>query len=318
VHRIAVLDDYQYVAAGYADWSRLSEAVEVVEFGDHVSDEESLVRRLTPFDVVVAMRERTPFPRSVLERLPNLKLLVTTGERNAAIDVNAAAERGITVCGTGYQSPPTAELTWALILAVARHIPEEERSVRAGGWQQSVGTDLAGARLGIIGLGRLGSRVARVGQAFEMDVVAWSQNLTDERAAEVGVRRVEKDELLETSDVVTIHTLLSKRTRGLIGRAELERMKPTAMLINTSRGPIVDEDALVTALRDGTIAGAGIDVYSQEPLPKHHPLRELRRAVLTPHLGYVTGKTYEVFYRDAVEDVGAWLAGEPIRVIAPR
>jgi phosphoglycerate dehydrogenase-like enzyme len=318
VHRIAVLDDYQYVAAGYADWSQLPEPVEVVEFADHVSDEDALARRLAQFDVVVAMRERTPFPRSLLERLPNLKLLVTTGERNASIDVNAAAEQGVVVCGTGYQSPPTAEMTWALILAVARHIPEEDRSIRAGGWQQSIGIDLAGSRLGIIGLGRLGERVARIGQAFEMDVVAWSQNLTDERAAEVGVRRVEKDELLETADVVTIHTVLSKRTRGLLGHAELARMKPTAILVNTSRGPIVEEAALVEALRDGTIAGAGIDVYSEEPLPRHHPLRELRRAVLTPHLGYVTEKTYEIFYRGAVEDVAAWLAGEPIRIIAPR
>jgi phosphoglycerate dehydrogenase-like enzyme len=317
MHRIAVLDDYQYVAASYADWSSLSEAVEVVEFADHVSDEDALVRRLAPFDVVIAMRERTPFPRSLIDRLPNLKLLVTTGERNASIDVGAAAEQGVVVCGTGYHSSPTAEMTWALILAVARHIPEEDRSIRAGGWQQSIGTDLAGSRLGIIGLGRLGERVARVGQAFEMDVVAWSQNLTDERAAEVGVRRVEKDELLETADVVTIHTVLSKRTRGLIGRHELERMKPTAILVNTSRGPIVDEAALVQALRDGWIAGAGIDVYGEEPLPKHHPLRELRRAVLTPHLGYVTEKTYEVFYRGAVEDVAAWLAGKPIRLILP-
>jgi phosphoglycerate dehydrogenase-like enzyme len=318
VHRIAVLDDYQYIAASYADWSKLPEPVEVVEFADHVRDEDALVRRLAQFDVVIAMRERTPFPRTVLERLPQLKLLVTTGERNAAIDVDAAAEHGITVCGTGYQSPPTAEMTWALILAVARHIPEEDRSIRAGGWQQSIGTDLAGSTLGIIGLGRLGERVAKVGLAFEMDVVAWSQNLTAERAAEVGVRRVEKDELLETADIVTIHTVLSKRTRGLIGRPELERMKPTAILVNTSRGPIVDETALVEALRDGTIGGAGIDVYGQEPLPRQHPLRELRRAVLTPHLGYVTEKTYEIFYRGAVEDVAAWLAAEPIRVIAPR
>jgi phosphoglycerate dehydrogenase-like enzyme len=317
VHRIAVLDDYQYVAASYADWARLAEPVEVVEFADHVSDEDALAKRLGQFDVIIAMRERTPFPRTLLERLPRLKLLVTTGERNASIDVAAAAERGIAVCGTGYQSPPTAEMTWALILAVARHIPEEDRSIRAGGWQQSIGTDLAGATLGVIGLGRLGERVARVGQAFEMDVVAWSQNLTDERAAEVGVRRVEKEELLETADVVTIHTVLSKRTRGLIGRHELDRMKPSAILVNTSRGPILDEDALVEALREGTIAGAGLDVYSEEPLPRHHPLRELRRAVLTPHLGYVTEKTYEVFYRGAVEDVAAWLAGEPIRVIAP-
>ena len=231
--------------------------------------------------------------------------------------MNAAAEQGVVVCGTGYQSPPTAEMTWALILAVARHIPEEDRSIRAGGWQQSIGIDLAGSRLGIIGLGRLGERVARVGLAFEMDVVAWSQNLTDERAAEVGVRRVEKEELLETADVVTIHTVLSKLTRGLIGREELRRMKPTAILINTSRGPIVDEDALVQALRDGVIAGAGIDVYGEEPLPRHHPLRELRRAVLTPHLGYVTEKTYATFYGDAVEDVAAFLAGTPVRVIEP-
>src|SRR4051794_18331799 len=188
------------------------------------------------------MRERTPFPRSLIERLPRLKLLVTTGERNASIDVAAAAERGIAVCGTGYQSPPTAELTWALILAVARHLPEEDRSIRAGGWQQTIGTDLAGSTLGVIGLGRLGSRVARIGQAFEMDVVAWSQNLTDERAAEAGVLRVEKEQLLATADVVTIHLQLSPRTRGLIGRAELDRMKPNAILVNTSRGPIVDED----------------------------------------------------------------------------
>jgi phosphoglycerate dehydrogenase-like enzyme len=318
VHRIAVLDDYQYVAASYADWSSLSEAVEVVEFADHVSDEDALVARLSAFDVVLAMRERTPFPRSLLERLPNLKLLVTTGERNASIDIAAAAELGVTVCGTGYFSSGAAEMTWALILAVARHIPEEDRSIRAGGWQQTIGTDLEGSTLGVIGLGRLGERVARVGLAFGMDVVAWSQNLTDERCAEVGVRRAgSKEELLEQADIVTVHTVLSRRTRGLIGLAELERMKPTAILVNTSRGPIVDESALVDALRDGTIAGAGLDVFEEEPLPKHHPLRELRRAVLTPHIGYVTEKTYEVFFRGAVEDVAAWLAGEPIRVIRP-
>jgi phosphoglycerate dehydrogenase-like enzyme len=208
-------------------------------------------------------------------------------------------------------------MTWALILAVARHIPQEETSVRAGGWQQTIGTDLAGSRLGVVGLGRLGSRVAKIGQAFEMDVVAWSQNLTDERAAEAGVRRVEKEELFATSDVVTIHLVLSRRTRGLVGPAELLGMKPTAYLINTSRGPIVDEDALVDALRQGRIGGAGIDVYNEEPLPKDHPLRELRRAVLTPHLGYVTRSTYEVFYRGAVEDVAAWIGGEPVRVLEP-
>jgi phosphoglycerate dehydrogenase-like enzyme len=317
VHRIAVLDDYQYVAATYADWSRLTESVEVVEFADHVDDQETLVRRLQPFDVVVAMRERTPFPREMLERLPNLRLLVTTGGANKSIDVAAAVERGITVCGTGAHPPGTAELTWALILAVARHVPQEDASVRAGGWQQTIGLDLAGARLGVIGLGRLGSRVARIGQAFDMDVVAWSANLTDERAAEVGVRRVDEEELLTTSDVVTIHLQLSDRTRGLIGHHEFDLMKPTAILVNTSRGPIVDEAALVEALREGVIHGAGLDVFDAEPLPRHHPLREMRRAVLTPHLGYVTEKTYEVFYRDAVEDVAAWLAGEPIRVVTP-
>jgi phosphoglycerate dehydrogenase-like enzyme len=318
MHRIAVLDDYQQVADRFADWSKLPEPAEVVTFSDHVDDEDALAARLAPFDVVVAMRERTPFRRSLLERLPNLKLLVTTGERNAAIDIAAAAERGVPVCGTGYFSSGTAEMTWALILATARHVPQEEASVRAGGWQQTIGTDLAGARLGVLGLGRLGSRVAKIGQAFEMDVVAWSQNLTDERAAEVGVKRVEKEELFETSDVVTIHLVLSRRTRGLVGPAELLAMKPTATLINTSRGPIVDEDALVDALRHGRIGGAGIDVYDREPLPKDHPLREMRRAVLTPHLGYVTKGTYQVFYRDAVEDVAAWMAGEPVRVIDAR
>jgi phosphoglycerate dehydrogenase-like enzyme len=315
VHRIAVLDDYQSVAATYADWSRLPEPAEVVEFHDSVADADALVARLAPFDVVVAMRERTPFPRTVLERLPNLKLLVTTGARNASIDVPAAADHGITVCGTGAHPSGPVELTWALILAVARHLPEEDAAVRAGGWQLTVGTDLAGARLGVVGLGRLGEQVARIGSAFGMDVVAWSQNLTDERAAEVGVRRVEKDELLATSDVVTIHLVLSDRTRGLIGRNELAAMKRTAILVNTSRGPIVDEAALLEALKDGGIAGAGLDVFDREPLPADHPLRSAPRTVLTPHIGYVTEKTYEVFYRDAVEDVAAWMSGAPIRTL---
>jgi phosphoglycerate dehydrogenase-like enzyme len=316
VHRIAVLDDYQYVAATYADWSQLPEPVEVVEFSAHIGDEDRLVAHLQPFDVVIAMRERTPFPRRVLERLPSLRLLVTTGMRNASIDVAAARELGVTVCGTGAHPSGTAELTWALILAVARHLPQEDASMRAGGWQQSVGTDLAGGVLGVVGLGRLGSRVAQVGLAFGMDVVAWSQHLTDERAAEVGVRRAAGlHDLLDDADVVTIHLQLSDRTHGLIGHAELARMKPTAILVNTSRGPIVDEAALVTALREGTIGGAGLDVFATEPLPRHHPLREMRRAVLTPHLGYVTEATYQVFYREAVEDVAAFLAGTPLRVL---
>jgi phosphoglycerate dehydrogenase-like enzyme len=263
------------------------------------------------------MRERTAFPRTVLERLPNLKLLVTTGMRNKAIDIAAANERGITVCGTGSQATATAELTWGLILATLRHIPQEDASVRVGGWQHTIGGDLAGARLGVVGLGRLGSRVATVGQAFGMDVVAWSQNLTDERAAEHGVTRVEREELFATADVVTVHLLWSKRTRGLIGADDFARMKPTSVFINTSRGPIVQQQALIDALDQNRIAGAGIDVYDQEPLPVDDPMRSLPRTVLTPHLGYVTRGTYEVFYGEAVEDVAAFLAGSPIRVITP-
>ncbi|HEY0400935.1 MAG TPA: D-2-hydroxyacid dehydrogenase family protein [Blastococcus sp.] len=315
MHRIAVLDDYQSVAATFTDWARVPEPVEVVEFHDHVSDEDALVARLEPFDVVLAMRERTALPRTVLERLPNLKLLVTTGMRNKSIDVAAANDRGITVCGTGSQATATAELTWGLILATLRHIPQEDAGLRAGGWQHTIGGDLAGARLGVVGLGRLGSQVAKVGQAFGMDVVAWSQNLTDERAAEHGVRRVEREELFATADVVTVHLLWSKRTRGLIGADDFARMKPTAVFINTSRGPIVQEKALIGALESKSIAGAGIDVYDQEPLPVDHPMRTLPRTVLTPHLGYVTRGTYEVFYGEAVEDVAAFLAGTPIRVL---
>jgi phosphoglycerate dehydrogenase-like enzyme len=317
VHRIAVLDDYQSVAADFCDWSTLPEPAEVVEFHDSVDDEAALVARLEPFDVIVAMRERTAFPRSVLERLPNLKLLVTTGRRNKSIDIEAATELGITVCGTGILPNGTAELTWGLILAVTRHIPQEDASVRAGGWQQTIGGDLAGARLGVVGLGGQGSQVARIGQAFGMDVVAWSQNLTDERAAEHGARRVEREELFATSDVVTVHLLWSKRTRGLIGAADFALMKHTAVFINTSRGPIVQTQALTDALHQGRIAGAGLDVYDQEPLPQDDPIRSLPRTVLTPHLGYVTRSTYEVFYGEAVEDVAAFLSGAPIRVIEP-
>ncbi|MDP9428195.1 MAG: D-2-hydroxyacid dehydrogenase family protein [Actinomycetota bacterium] len=315
--RIAVLDDFQSVSADFADWSGLPEQADVVAFADHLDDEDAVAERLAGFDVVVAMRERTPFPRSLLDRLPHLRLLVTTGARNAAIDVATAAERGVTVCGTGAHPTGPVELTWALILGLARHLPTEDAGVRAGGWQRTVGTDLAGAILGVVGLGRLGTRVARIGQAFGMDVVAWSQNLTDERAAEVDVRRVDKDVLLATADVVTLHLVLSERTRGLVGRDDLARMKPTAVLVNTSRGPIVDETALLDALQEGRIGGAGLDVYDREPLPLDSPLRSAPRTVLTPHLGYVTRDTYTVFYREAVEDVAAFLRGEPVRVIAP-
>lgn len=317
MHRIAVLDDYQSVAAEFCDWSQVPADIRVVEFHDSVADLDALAARLEPFDVVVAMRERTEFQRDLLERLPNLRLLVTTGMRNRAIDLTAAGELGITVCGTGAGAAATAELTWGLVLATLRGIPREDASVRAGGWQQSIGGDLDGARLGVVGLGRLGSRVAGVGRAFGMDVVAWSQNLTDERAAEVGVRRVSREELFATSDVVTVHLLLSRRTRGLIGADDLARMKPTAVLVNTSRGPIVDQQALLDALHAGRIGGAGLDVYDTEPLPRDSPLRSAPRTVLTPHLGYVTRRTYEVFYREAVEDVAAWVAGDPVRVLEP-
>ena len=288
---------------------------EVVVFADHVHDEGALAGRLSPFDVVVAMRERTPFPRSLLERLPNLRLLVSTGVRNKSIDVAAANQRGVTVCSTGALTHPAVELTWGLVLACVRQIPQEDAAVRAGGWQHTVGGDLDGATLGVLGLGRLGERVARIGQAFGMDVIAWSQNLTDERAAEVGARRVAKEELFATADVVTVHLVLSDRTRGLVGRGELALMKPTAVLVNTSRGPIVEEDALVEALREQRIAGAGLDVFDTEPLPVEHPLRELRRAVLTPHVGFGTRRSLEIYHREAVEDVLAWQAGAPIRVM---
>jgi phosphoglycerate dehydrogenase-like enzyme len=311
--RAAVLDDYQGVARQFADW----EGIELTVFQDHLSDEDAVAERLAPFEIVVAMRERTPFPRSLLERLPNLQLLVTTGARNASIDLKATKDRGVTVCGTGYVSPHTAELTWGLILAVARHIPEEDANVRAGRWQTTIGADLAGRTLGVLGLGRLGRRVARVAQAFEMDVIAWSQNLTAERAAEAGAELVAKDDLFRRADILSVHVVLSDRSRGLVGARELALMKPTAYLVNTSRGPIVDEAALLEALHAGRIAGAGLDVFSTEPLPADHPLRTAPRTVVTPHIGYVTAGTYETFYRDAVEDIVRWRAGDPVRVIAP-
>lgn len=318
--RIAVLDDYQDVARDYADWDSLPAEVEV--FHDTISDHDELVRRLRPFDVIAAMRERTAFPRRVIEALPNLELLVTTGMRNAAIDLEAARERGITVCGTGSGAAPdrawgpTAELTWGLIFAVARDIPLQDRSVRDGGWQRGVGAELAGRTLGVLGLGRLGSQVAKVGRVFGMDVIAWSRNLTEQAAAEAGARRVDKDELFAGSDVLSIHTVLSERTRGLVGAAELAQMRPTAFLINTSRGPIVDEPALRAALHEGRIGGAGIDVFGQEPLPADDPWRSVPRAVLTPHIGYVTKGTYETFYAETAENIRAWLDGSPIRVLA--
>jgi phosphoglycerate dehydrogenase-like enzyme len=313
--RIAVLDDYQDVSRTFADWDLLGDQTEVTVFTDHVDDTAVLVERLAGFDVVVAMRERTPLPAGVLDHLPRLRLLVTTGMANAAIDLAAAGRRGITVCGTSSLPTGTAELTWGLILALLRHIPEESQRTRSGGWQATVGRDLGGSTLGVIGLGRMGVQVAKVGQAFGMDVVAWSQNLRPERATSVGVRAVTRDELLSGSDVVTIHLRLSERTRGLIGEPELRSMRHDAYLINTSRGPIVDEAALLTALREGWIAGAGLDVFDVEPLPADHPLRTAPHTVLTPHLGYVTRGTYRGFFGEAVEDIAAFLDGQPVRVL---
>jgi phosphoglycerate dehydrogenase-like enzyme len=310
---VAVLDDYQGVARSYGPWDALD--ADVVFFPDHIGDPDALAERLAPFDAIVAMRERTPFPAELLARLPRLRLLVTTGMANASIDIGAAAARGVVVCGTSGLPSPTAELTWALILALLRHVPEEDARMRAGGWQATVGSELAGRTLGVIGLGRLGTRVAAVGQAFEMPVVAWSHNLDAVRARELGVEPVERDELLARADVVTIHLRLSERTRGLIGAAELARMRRSAVLINTSRGPIVDQAALIAALHDGTIAGAGLDVYDTEPLPAGHPLRSAPNTVLTPHLGYVSSGTYARYFADAVEDIAAFLRGEPVRVL---
>jgi phosphoglycerate dehydrogenase-like enzyme len=311
--KIALLDDYQRVAREFADWTRLPEGSELVVFDRHLAEPEELVKALEPYAVLVLMRERTPMPASLLERLPNLRLLVTTGARNASIDLEACRARGITVCGTGSRGTSTAELTWGLLLALIKRIPTEDRALRSGQWQTGLTEGLEGKRLGVVGLGKLGTQVARVGQVFGMETVAWSPNLTDARAAEAGVRRVEKQELFATSDVVSLHLVLSERTRHVVGARELEAMKPTAWLLNTSRAGLVDEAALLTVLRERRIAGAGLDVFSTEPLPHGHPLLGLDHVVLTPHLGYVTRENYAVFYRDALEDILAWHAGAPVR-----
>ncbi|WP_152348144.1 D-2-hydroxyacid dehydrogenase family protein [Brevibacterium sp. CFH 10365] len=311
--RIVVLDDYQQVAAEFADWSGLDADVEYVP--RPIVDDADLVRVLTGAEAVVAMRERTAFTAGRLAQLPDLRLLVTTGRVNASIDAEAARSQGIMVCGTESTTSATPELTWGLILSVLRSIPAEDAAVRGGGWQTTVGGDLDGHRLGVVGLGRLGTKVSRVGAAFGMEVVAWSQNLDPERAESLGVRAVNKDELFSTADVVTIHYKLSERSRGLVGAAELEAMKPGSILVNTSRAGLVDTDALITVLEAGGIRGAGLDVHDEEPLPVDHRLRSTPRTVLTPHLGYVTEDTYRIFFTQAVEDIAAWTAGEPIRVL---
>jgi phosphoglycerate dehydrogenase-like enzyme len=316
--RVAVLDDYQRVAEGLADWSPVRARAEVDFFHEHLGDDDAVVAKLAGYDIVVAVRERTRFPRSVLERLPKLKLISNTGHYMAHIDLVCADERGITVCETTRRPGPTgavAEMTWTLIFALARNVIAEDRSVRTGGWQAGVGMQLGGRRLGVLGLGRTGAPVAKLGLALEMDVVAWSQNLTPERCAEVGVTYVDKDTLFRTSDFITVQLVLSRRTRGLVGARELGLMKKTAYLVNTARGPIVEENALLEALHAGTIGGAGLDVYDQEPLPADHPLRRAPRTILTPHIGYVTDVSYETFYVQAVENIRAFLDGKPIRAL---
>ncbi|WNC93413.1 D-2-hydroxyacid dehydrogenase family protein [Paraburkholderia sp. FT54] len=305
--KVAILDDYQNVALSMADWSPLENRADVTVFNDHVADIELLIQRLQPFDVVCVMRERTPLPREIIESLPNLKLIASTGAGNTSIDQNAAAERGIEIRHTGYSSTPTIELTWALILAMARNIPLENQSLRQGGWQLSLGDELSGKTLGLLGLGRVGSAVGIIGRAFRMNVIAWSQNLTEERAAEKGVQRVSRDVLFSTADFLSIHVRLSERTAGLVGATEFAQMKPTSRLINTSRGPIVDSAALLSALTTGQIAGAALDVYDVEPLDNPHPLRELPNVLATPHVGYVSKELYRTFYGDTVRNIVQWL-----------
>jgi phosphoglycerate dehydrogenase-like enzyme len=310
-----VLDDFQNVATEVADWSPLADDVEVVQFTTHFPGEDALVEALAGFDIVVTLRERVPFPGSLLARLPRLKLLIASGMRNTVIDYAAAEAHGVTVCGTASSSTPPVELTWALLLGLARGLVQESNALRSGGpWQHTVGADLHGRRLGVLGLGKIGSRVAQVGLAFGMHVSAWSQNLTKEYADEVGVHLApSKEALLADSDFVSVHLALSDRTRGLVGPAEIALLKPTAYLINTSRAAIVDQDALLDALHEGRIAGAGVDVFDTEPLPAGHPMRTAPRLLATPHLGYVSQANYATYYGHAVEDIQAYLAGSPVR-----
>lgn len=307
--RIAIFDDYQNVALELADWSPVTERAKVTVFDDHLSDSNEIVHRLRGFDAVCVMRERTPLTHDILGRLPKLKLIVSTGPQNASIDAGAAAECGIEIMHTNYDSSPTVELTWALILASARNLIIETGSLQSGGWQRTVGDGLRGNVLGVLGLGNIGREVARIALAFGMEVMAWSENLTPEKAAAAGARLVSKRELFQKADILTIHLVLSPRTRGLVAKSELTLMKQSARLVNTSRGPIVDENALLGALRERRLAGAAIDVFDVEPLPREHPFRELDNVIATPHIGYVSRDLYRVFYRDTVANIVDWLGG---------
>lgn len=315
--RAAILDDYQDVALSYADWSPITKDVEIKVFNKPFAGAEETIKALQGFAIVVGMRERTPFPRQTIEALPDLKLLITTGARNNSFDIKAANERGIVVCGTGGVGSPTTGIVFGLMLELTRRIGFENARLKVGApWQVTIGQDLEGLTLGVVGLGKLGQRSAAVGKAFGMKPIAWSPNLTPERAKEAGVDYASKEELFRAADFVTIHVVLGDRSRGLVGARELGLMKKTAFLINTSRGPIVDEAALIAALKAKQIAGAGVDVYDVEPLPLDHPFRAMDTIVTTPHLGYVTEQNYRKMYVDVVEDIRAWLDGKPVRVIA--
>jgi phosphoglycerate dehydrogenase-like enzyme len=314
--RCAILDDYQNVALKMADWSALKGKAEITVFNEHLGEAASVIKALKDFDVVCAMRERTPFRRETVEALPKLKLLLTSGARNASFDMEALKQRGVVVCGTGGYGNSTAGIAIGLLLELTRKIGLENARLKAGApWQVTMGQDVEGRTLGVVGLGKLGQRVATIAKALGMKVNAWSQNLTKEKCDEAGVGYLPKDELMATSDVISIHLILSQRSRGLISREDLARMKPTSYLINTARGPIVDEDALLDMLKQKKIAGAGLDTFSVEPLPVDHPFRKLDNVVLTPHLGYVTEEAYRVYYSDMVQDILSWLDGKPVRVI---
>ena len=314
--RCAILDDYQNVVLKVADWSSLISDVELKVFDEHLGSSGKVIAALEGFQIVVAMRERTAFPKQVIDALPDLKLLITTGMRNASIDIEAAKARGVTVCGTGSFGSPTSGIAVGLMLELTRHIGYENARLHAGAkWQTTIGPDLEGLTLGVLGLGKLGTRTAAIAQAFGMKVIAWSQNLTPEKCAEAGAGYVGKDDLFRQSDFITIHIVLSARSRGLVGAREIGLMKPTAFLINTSRGPIIDEAALIAALRDKKIGGAGLDVFDVEPLPLDHPFRKMDNVVITPHLGYVSEQNYRHYFAGVVEDIRGFLDGKPVRVM---